>query len=332
MYNNGFVVGKFYPPHRGHKHLIDTACANSRSVTVMLVGRPEEAIPFKLRAQWLREIHPDVTVIEVDDVHGADDSQGWAKFTIQTLGYAPDAVFSSENYGETFAHFLGCRHIMVDHARGTVPCSGTAVRKAPFAAWDYLEPCVRAYFVKRICVLGAESTGTTTMAKALAAHYNAPWVAEYGREYCEEKFAGRVISDGDEEIEDHWDTKEFIHIAQTQCERENAAARSGSKLLICDTNAFATNIWHERYIGALSPEVEAIALAQRYDLILLTNVDIPFVQDGTRDGERIRHAMHERFAELLAAQTTPFAILSGAHEDRLREAVRLIDGLRANQP
>jgi HTH-type transcriptional repressor of NAD biosynthesis genes len=327
MYNNGFVVGKFYPPHRGHKHLIDTARANSQHVTVMLVGRPEETIPPSLRVQWLREIHPDVTVIEVDDVHGDDDSQGWAEFTIQTLGYAPDAVFSSENYGETFSYFLGCAHVMVDHSRGTVPCSGTAVRRDPLECWDYLEPCVRAHFVKRVCVLGAESTGTTTLSKALAEHYGVHWVAEYGRKYCEKKFAGRVITDDAAEVEDDWTTEEFIHIAQTQCDREDAAARETNKLLICDTNAFATNLWHERYMGALSPEVEAIAARRHYDLILLTADDIPFVQDGTRDGQHIRHAMHERFAELLAAQAAPFVILSGDHADRLREAVRLIDAV-----
>ena len=86
---------------------------------------------------------------------------------------------------------------------------------------------------------------------------------------------------------------------------EDAAARQADRVLICDTPAFATSLWHERYLGRLSPEVEAIAASYRYELYLLTDVDIPFVQDGTRDGEHIRHGMHRRFVEWLTAHGHP---------------------------
>lgn len=325
MFKTGFVVGKFYPPHRGHKYLIDTACANAEQVTVMLVGRPEEIVSPALRAAWLREIHPRVRVIEVDDVFAADDSQGWADFTRKTLGYAPDAVFTSEDYGECFARYLGCQHVMVDRTRSHVPCSGTLVRQNPFAQWDYLEPCVRAFFVKRICVLGAESTGTTTLARALARHYHTVWVPEYGREYCESK----IEEAGGWQAYEQWQTEEFTHIAQTQCDREDQAARLANKLLICDTNAFATNLWHERYLGKLSSAVEAISSGRKYDMVILTEVDIPFVQDGLRDGEHVRHNMHARFEELLSEQSIAYTMLSGPHRQRLKKAISLINGILA---
>lgn len=328
MDKRGFVVGKFYPPHRGHKYLIDTALSQVEELTVMLVGRPEETISPALRANWLREIHPDVTVIEVDDVCGPDDSAGWAKFTRETLGFVPDVVFTSEDYGEPFSRFLGCRHVLVDKARSYVPCSGTAVRKDPLGHWDCLEPCVRAYFVKRVCVMGAESTGTTTMACALARHYGTVWVPEYGREYSERK----VEAAGGWSAYENWRTDEFVHIARTQCEREDLAAREANKLLICDTNAFATNLWHERYLGTLSPQVGEIAAGRDCDLILLTAPDIPFVQDGLRDGERIRQAMHRRFEEQLSLEGRPYTVLVGSHKQRLRKAIRLIDELLATKP
>lgn len=325
MYKTGFIVGKFYPPHRGHKYLIDTGRSMVEHLTVMLVGRPEETIPPSLRATWLREIHPDVTVIEVDDLYGPDDSEGWARFTKQTLGYTPDVVFTSEKYGDPFSFYLGCKHIQVDLNRQTYPCSGTFVRNNPFTAWNCLEPCVRAYFARRICVLGAESTGTTTMSRALAEYYHTVWVPEYGREYCERKFAGMTL---DEIItESRWESAEFIHIAHTQCEDEDSAAREANKLLICDTNAFATNIWHERYMGALSDEIAEIAEQRRYAMTFLTDVDIPFEQDGSRDGETIRHNMHRRFVEELTAHSVPFETLSGPHSERLQKAVSVIDKL-----
>ena len=319
MVSRGLVIGKFYPPHRGHKFLIDTARAHVDDLTVLVCDKGTETIPTVRRVAWLREIHPDVVVRVIPDTVADDDSPGWARYTREFLGYPPDVVFTSEDYGDPYAHFLGCRHILVDKARTHVPCSGRTIRAAPLSHLEWLEPCVRAYFVKRIAVVGAESSGTTTLAGALAAHFHTLWVPEYGRAYAEEKM-GRPGALP-------WRSEEFVHIAQRQCALEDAAARQADRVLICDTPAFATSLWHERYLGALSPEVEAVAAPYRYDLYLLTDVDIPFVQDGTRDGEHIRHGMHRRFVEWLTGHGLPFTTLSGPLGDRLQTATRLVDAL-----
>ncbi|MFO1370845.1 MAG: AAA family ATPase, partial [Candidatus Competibacteraceae bacterium] len=221
-------------------------------------------------------------------------------------------------YGERFAHFLGCPHVQVDKARGAVPISGTQVRADPLACWDFLEPPARGYYARRICLVGAESTGKTTLAQALAEHYCTVWVAEYGREYTEAKLT--------KDDSDCWQSAEFTHIAATQCERENAAARQANRVLICDTDAFATAIWHYRYLYARSPAVEAIAARHRCpDLYLLTDVDTPFVQDGTRDGETIRHWMHESFIAELCAGRRPYRLLRGSLAERYKQAIEYID-------
>src|SRR5881227_1635745 len=72
-------------------------------------------------------------------------------------------------------------------------------------------------------------------------------------------------------------TMEFVHIAREQCRREDEAARQANRLLFCDTDAFATTLWHERYVGRPSPAVAAIAAGCHPDLYMLTDVDIPFV-------------------------------------------------------
>jgi NadR type nicotinamide-nucleotide adenylyltransferase len=315
-YKTGVVVGKFYPPHRGHKLLIDTAQAQCDRVTVIVCDKPEFFIPGRLRAEWLREIHPGAEVRVITQTLADDDSPGWAKATIGWLGYVPEAVFTSEDYGEPYARHMGCRHVLVDQARLRVPISGTAVRRDPLGSWDYLEPCVRAYFAKRICVLGAESTGTTTMAKALAERYRTVWVPEYGRTYAEGKYTAA----------DHvWTTEEFTHIAEQQSRMEDWLARSAEKLVVADTDPFATTLWHERYMGGPSEAVRQIADGRKYDLYLLTADDIPFAPDAVRDGEHIRHQMHRRFIEALRETGRPFAILAGSHEERLKQAVALVD-------
>jgi NadR type nicotinamide-nucleotide adenylyltransferase len=233
-------------------------------------------------------------------------------------------VFTSEDYGDAYASFLGATHVLVDRERRHVPCSGTAVRADPLGHWDCLEPCVRAYFVKRVCLVGAESTGKTTLARALAEHYGTIWVPEYGREYSAIK-----MQSADAEA---WRSEEFVHIAAEQSRREDRAAREANRLLICDTDALATGIWHERYMGTPSLEVEALAAPCRYDLYLVTDIGTPFIQDGTRDGEHIRHWMHARFLEELERQGRCFALVSGSHQERMTAAIEHIDEILTSAP
>jgi NadR type nicotinamide-nucleotide adenylyltransferase len=313
----GVVIGKFYPPHRGHSFLIDVARGQVAHLTAIVCARAGEDIPGALRAAWLRELHPDVTVLCVEDIYPPDDSALWARLTIGWLGGAPDAAFTSEDYGEAYARGMGSVHVLVDRARTSVPCSGTAVRANPLAWWDYLAPCVRAHYARRVCVLGAESSGTTTLARALAVHYATVWVPEYGRDYSLAKMQRADAG--------AWRTDEFVHIAREQRRRENEAARQANRILICDTDAFATTIWHERYVGTPSAAVSAAATGRQPDLYLLTGVDIPFVQDGTRDGEHVRSWMHGRFLAELTAQGRPHVVVCGSHEARMRAAIRAID-------
>jgi HTH-type transcriptional regulator, transcriptional repressor of NAD biosynthesis genes len=324
MPGRGLIVGKFYPPHHGHKHLIDFARSRVDELSVIVCQKPGESPGGGLRADWLREIHPDAKILLIDDVYDEQDSRVWAENSIRWLGFVPDVVFTSEDYGERFAHFLGCEHVLVDKDRQCVPISGTIIRSNPLGCWSFLESPVRAWYAKRICLVGAESTGKTTLAQMLAERYQTVWVPEYGREYSERK----LTEDG----ECNWFSEEFTLIAETQCERENEAARLANKVLICDTDAFATGVWHRRYKGERSPEVEAIAAGHRRpDLYLLTNVDTPFVQDGTRDGELIREWMHETFVAELTAQLRPFRLLSGSLQERFREAVEFIDEVIAGK-
>ncbi len=317
----GLVIGKFYPPHRGHKLLIDTATQQSGRTVVIVCAKPTDAIPGDVRGRWLQEIHPNAEVLVIDDRYDENDSKVWAENTVHWLGRAPDMVFTSEEYGDRYAALMGSKHVLVDRARERVNISGTAIRQDPFANWDFLEPPVRGWFAKRVCVLGAESTGTTTLAEALAKELRTVWVKEYGREYSEVKMANPDAI---------WETEEFTHIAEEQSRREEQAARDANRVLICDTNAFATVLWHRRYMGTYSPEVEAIARRGRCDLYLLTGDEIPFVQDGLRDGEHIRHEMHTWFERALEGQAVPWKLLRGSPDDRLQTSLKQIESLFLN--
>jgi HTH-type transcriptional regulator, transcriptional repressor of NAD biosynthesis genes len=318
---HGLVIGKFYPPHRGHKFLIESALRQVDQLSLIICQKRDERPEGQLRASWLQETHPDVNVLLVDDEdYDPNDSALWAQLTRQWLGFVPDLVFTSEDYGDRFARLLGSKHISIDPARTRVPISGSQVRTNPMPNWEFLEPCVRGHYAKRVCIIGAESTGKTTLAQALATHYETNWVSEYGREVSERMLVEHGAY--------HWQTRDFVAIATTQSAREDQAAREANRLLVCDTDSFATTIWHLRYMGYPSAEVNQIASAHRPpDLYLVSDYRVPFVQDGTRDGEPIREWMHEAFVSALTVQQRPFVILSGSYDERFIQAVDAIDRL-----
>ena len=101
-------------------------------------------------------------------------------------------------------------------------------------------------------------------------------------------------------------------------------SRQANRILICDTNAFATTLWHRRYVGGDYVPLTEFARGARADLYLLTGNEIPFVQDGLRDGEHIRHDMHRWFEEELSRQDVPWKLLRGDRAQRLEEALKLV--------
>ena len=313
MAKNALVIGKFYPPHRGHKFLIDAASETNNIVHVIVCHKSDQIPEGDLRKAWLQEIHPNAIIKVIDDMYDPTDSALWAKMTKIWLGFIPDVVFTSEDYGAEFSRLLGAQHVLVDKNRINVPISATQIRTNPWQYWEFLEPPVREYYAIRVVMAGAESTGKTTLSRDLAKVYETNWVSEFGRSYSEKK-----IREG---TNDDWATSDFITIATEQCRLENNAARLANRILVCDTDAFATAIWHRRYLKDRSPEVEAIAFSHRCpDLVILTDIATPFEQDGVRDGESIRGWMHDIFLEELIKSKRRFILVKGTPQERLEQA------------
>lgn len=145
----GLVIGKFYPPHKGHKYLINTAAQKVERLFVVVCERSDQEINAALRAEWIRTIHPNVEVLVADDIKKDNDPNAWGVYVKKLLGCIPDILFTSEDYGATYAKILGSRHVLVDKKREAVPISGTKIRKNPLRFMSYLEPCVIEYFLKK---------------------------------------------------------------------------------------------------------------------------------------------------------------------------------------
>jgi NadR type nicotinamide-nucleotide adenylyltransferase len=149
----GLIVGRFDPPHLGHSFLLDEAAKRcDRLVVYVNSSARRDAAPGELRARWLAELHPDVTVVEV--VHDLptnwEDETLWQRWIELFRRHwphetGPDVVCSSDPYVAELARRLGAQPVIVDADRVNVPISATMIRADPAAHLAMLAPPVRAW-------------------------------------------------------------------------------------------------------------------------------------------------------------------------------------------
>jgi HTH-type transcriptional repressor of NAD biosynthesis genes len=300
---------------------MDTAQNHSEHLDIVVCSKEGESPAAPLRARWIKQMFPDanVTLLKSDDLDERD-SPLWAKVTIEHLGYKPDAVFTSEDYGDPWADALDSEHFLVDMDRVRFPVSGTMIRKDPTHNLHLLPPIVKAYYMPRVVVLGAESTGTTTLSKGLAAVFDTEWVPEFGRDWGERFHIPN----------DNWTVDEFLTIARVQNYLEDKAAEKANRVLICDTDAWTTGLWFEYYFGFESPYISNVeGNANNHVLYLVTSpVGVKFNQDafGMRELRRTRVWFHELALKRLAEHKKQFFVVRGDRQERLAFATeRILD-------
>jgi NadR type nicotinamide-nucleotide adenylyltransferase len=159
----------------------------------------------------------------------------------------------------------------------------------------------------RVAILGAESSGKSTLAAALAERYGTVWVPEYLREFVE--MQGRVPVAEDQ-----------YGIALTQVEREDAAVAQARNFLFCDTTPLMTVVYSRHYFHGADASLAALADAHQYDVTIVTAPDSPWIPDGLqRESESVRQLIHCRLLEELAARRIAYLLVSGPLAQRLKQ-------------
>lgn len=315
----GVVVGKFNPPHLGHLHLIRTGARLVDRLFVLLCDRPDQTFSAQQRCRWLVDAVPENVTILITPDNLPVANGPWAERTLEILPTPPNLAFTSEEWGDGWAELMGARHHLVDPDRSAFPISGAALRADLGGNFGWLVPAARAELTRRVVVIGSESTGKSTLAKALAAEMRTVWVPEHGRWYWE----GRR-----HRIDQSWSTDEFRRIARAQRRLEDDLARlSPNGVIVADTNALVTAVWHERYIGVADPSLDAEAADRDPDLYLLCGDEFDWIQDGTRESGQHRARMQQRIEERARASGVPVVHLAGTHEKRMQTALGAIHAL-----
>ena len=161
--------------------------------------------------------------------------------------------------------------------------------------------------VTRIVILGAESSGKTILAAALAGHYQTVWVPEYLREFVETH--QRVPRE-----------EEQILIATTQLQREKAAEHRANVWLFCDTSPLMTAIYSRHYFKQTDVALEVLEQSHNYDFTLVAAPDFPWSADGLqRESAAVRQHIHEELLRILEEREIPFLLLEGSLAKRIEQ-------------
>jgi HTH-type transcriptional regulator, transcriptional repressor of NAD biosynthesis genes len=329
MSTRGLVLGKFAPLHRGHQLLIERSLATCDETAVLVYEAGDvTSIPTSCRAQWIRDLYPTVEVIEG---HGAPQESGRSPriqaiqeaYLCALFGERITHVFSSEWYGEHVSRALGASDERVDERRSRFPISGTALRLDPARHRAFVAPRVWFDLIGKVVLLGAESTGKSTLAAALAQRFDTVAVAELGRDFWNQHHdaSGRLSLPQLEEL------------ARLHRASELRVANEANRLVFIDTDARITRQYARFYHGVSTSPLDHYAeeCGRRYDFTVLCADDFPYVEDGTRAGASRRRRAQDKLRRELAASRAPWIEVFGSVEARVEQVAAAIEKRRLDR-
>jgi NadR type nicotinamide-nucleotide adenylyltransferase len=191
--------------------------------------------------------------------------------------------------------------------------------------------------IKKIVIIGPESTGKSTLCELLAQHYGMHWCPEFAREYLltngkEYGFADLLtIAKGQLAMEE-----EYTNLMNKEWEKANESTwinpqklltTHSTPFLIVDTDMYVMKVWCEYVFGQCHQFILDQIVEKKYDLYLLCNTDLPWVKDELREypNEGPRNELFHMYKDILINQQTPWVEISGNYEERLAKAISAVD-------
>lgn len=162
--------------------------------------------------------------------------------------------------------------------------------------------------IKRIALIGPESSGKTTLCRQLANYFNTHWVPEYARSYIEN--LNRAYTSDD-----------ILLIAKEQFKIEESLTQTANNFLFTDTEFINAKVWCEDVFGFCPDWISAKIRENKYDLFLLTKPDLPWEKDAVRENPNRRDYFYELYLKEIKTRNFNYKIISGSREERFQNAL-----------
>lgn len=194
--------------------------------------------------------------------------------------------------------------------------------------------------IKKIVIIGPESTGKSTLCEQLALHYTAAWCPEYAREYLLAYGTKYTYDDllkiakgqiGLEERYTQLATGLPVAIGRQQAKKQNTKGPHDARLIFIDTDMYVMKVWCEFVFGKCHKWILEQIVNRNYHLYLLCKTDLPWVKDELREYPdlKTREKIYRMYKDLMINQQTPWTEISGDHDQRLKKAITSVDRLLA---
>jgi len=333
-YKVGMYGGVFNPLHLGHINNIIKASNQCEKLYVVLsVTKNKDEINHKERLMWLKNVTADMENVEVFEIFDNSTSkdnyalEDWEKGASDVKKYISnkiDVVFAGDDYiGRNIWENLYKDSEIVYFSRKEIKISSTEIRSNPYKYFESLPSCVKKYYTKKVCIIGTESCGKTTLVKNLAKYFNTTWVKEVGRDVCEE--AGGI---------NNMQAYHYFEILYKHKKLENEALEHANKVLLIDTDALTTlyyyNLDYEttnQYNENFAKIAQGISALNNYDLYIFLEPDVKWVQDGTRTygTEEIRKSNNIKLKNLFDENNISYISIGGNYDERYERSKKLIE-------
>lgn len=330
-YKCGMYGGSFNPLHQGHvRCIINAANQCERLIIVISCGNKRNEVDVRVRYRWIFQLTkhlPDIGIFILNDdcksKNDYDENQ-WlidADKVKKFAGEPIDAVFCGSDYTEdSFWKRCYPKADLIILPRDGV--SSTAIRNDIFGHWDWIPQVVRPYYVKKILIIGTESTGKSTLTQNLALHFNTNFIEEVGRDISERSGTDTLMLPQD-----------FTDILLNHKIREIEALEHSNRVIFEDTDCLITRFFLDFMDGKEKEKnavlADAISALNRYDLILFCEHDVKFVQDGDRSTviANDREKYSNIIRDIYIRHGFSLVSIGGSYQQRYEKAVKLVEDL-----
>ncbi|WP_026662203.1 AAA family ATPase [Butyrivibrio proteoclasticus] len=333
MYKIGMYGGTFNPMHNGHLEcIIKAACMCEKLYIVLSIGNNRDEVDYKVRYRWLYQATKHIGNVEIFTI--SDDCETKQEYTLEAskadseyvkkhIGEPIDVVFCGSDYdAESFWNVNYPDSEFYVFERNDI--SSTAIREDLYGHWDWLPTFVRPYYVKKVLLIGVESSGKSVMTVNLANYYNTNYIEEAGRDLSEKSGTDTLMLDED-----------FTEILLTQKLNEMKTVEQSNRVLFCDTDCLITQFFL-KFLGGNEENIklsDAIDALNSYDLVLFLAPDVKWVQDGDRSTEirDNRDKYRKMIADIYESHGKKFEYIEGDYLTKFNRCVELVDKMLAPQ-